>query len=184
MDRLLPAPHWHGVDLGWAYGSALHGVVRQLRCRDAARDALHDAFVRLGLAVRDRAGSPIEEPHAYFRAVLRSVLADLVRRRALAPMAASDCAAADEDPCAALERLQSDLAPSAEQLLVVRRRLEALSRLLDRLPPRCREVFWLLRIEGLAQREIAVRLGISLNTVERHAMRALLDLRAWHASEG
>lgn len=33
------------------------------------------------------------------------------------------------------------------------------------------------RIEGFAQKEIAAELNISLNMVERHLIRALLDLR-------
>ena len=38
-------------------------------------------------------------------------------------------------------------------------------RQLDDLPPRCREVFELARLEGLSQAEIAGRLAISVNTV-------------------
>jgi RNA polymerase sigma-70 factor (ECF subfamily) len=38
-------------------------------------------------------------------------------------------------------------------------------------------VFWLARIEGHRQVHIATLLGISLNMVERHLIRALLDLR-------
>jgi RNA polymerase sigma-70 factor (ECF subfamily) len=39
-------------------------------------------------------------------------------------------------------------------------------------------VFWLARIEGHRQAHIASMLNISLSMVERHLMRALLDLRA------
>lgn len=49
---------------------------------------------------------------------------------------------------------------------------------LDRLPPRCREVVLLRKIEGLSTREVAVRLNISVDTVEQqmvHGMRALVD---------
>lgn len=46
------------------------------------------------------------------------------------------------------------------------------------LPPRCREVFVLHKLEGLSQREVASRLGISLNMVEKHVMRGLLACRA------
>ena len=49
---------------------------------------------------------------------------------------------------------------------------------LDRLPPRCREVVWLRKVEGLSTLQTAERLGISVNTVERHitqGMRALVD---------
>jgi RNA polymerase sigma-70 factor (ECF subfamily) len=49
---------------------------------------------------------------------------------------------------------------------------------LDRLPPRCREVIVLRKIEGLSQREVAARMGIGEDTVERQmvqGMRALVD---------
>ena len=49
---------------------------------------------------------------------------------------------------------------------------------LDRLPPRCREVVWLRKVEGLSTRQTAERLGISADTVEKQitqGMRALVD---------
>ncbi len=46
------------------------------------------------------------------------------------------------------------------------------------LPPRCREVFVLHKLEGLSQREVAGQLGISLNMVEKHVMRGLLACRS------
>ena len=49
---------------------------------------------------------------------------------------------------------------------------------LDRLPPRCREIVRLRKVEGLTTRETAERLGISVNTVEKQmtqGMRALVD---------
>lgn len=49
---------------------------------------------------------------------------------------------------------------------------------LDRLPPRCREVVVLRKIEGLTTKEVAARLNVSVDTVEQqmvHGMRALVD---------
>lgn len=44
---------------------------------------------------------------------------------------------------------------------------------IDRLPDQCRKVFGMSRFEGLKQREIAERLGISLKTVKNHITHAL-----------
>lgn len=44
------------------------------------------------------------------------------------------------------------------------------------LPPRCRQVFVLVRIDGLSQGEVARRCGISLKTVEKHLAKALAAL--------
>lgn len=49
---------------------------------------------------------------------------------------------------------------------------------LERLPPRCREVVRLRKIEGLSTREAAERLGVGIDTIEKqlvHGMRALVD---------
>ncbi len=49
---------------------------------------------------------------------------------------------------------------------------------LDALPPRCREVVRLRKIEGLTTRETADRLGVGIDTIERQltqGMRALVD---------
>lgn len=49
---------------------------------------------------------------------------------------------------------------------------------LDQLPPRCREVVRLRKVEGLSTREVAGRLGIGIDAVEQHTtlgMRALVD---------
>jgi RNA polymerase sigma-70 factor (ECF subfamily) len=44
--------------------------------------------------------------------------------------------------------------------------LELLTQAIQSLPDRCREVLTLRKIEGLSQREIAARMGISEHTVE------------------
>lgn len=54
---------------------------------------------------------------------------------------------------------------------------EAVNRAIDRLPPRCREVFLLSRDTGLTYGEIATELGISIKTVETQMGRALKTLR-------
>ena len=51
-----------------------------------------------------------------------------------------------------------------------------LTRALAKLDPQTREVFLLHRSEGLSYGEIAERLGISAEAVERHIADALFDL--------
>jgi len=49
---------------------------------------------------------------------------------------------------------------------------------MDALPPRCREVVRLRKVEGLTTRETADRLGVGIDTIEQQltlGMRALVD---------
>lgn len=48
---------------------------------------------------------------------------------------------------------------------------------LEKLPPRCREIFELSRFEGLKNQEIADNLGLSKRTVELQVSNALKQLR-------
>lgn len=164
-------PQWLGLDLGWAYRDLLPTIWRSTRCVHRAQDVLHDAFVRYALSGRHET---LTTPHAYLRTVVRSVLADHARdqvRWTCLPANPGE----GESPMATDSMALTT--PSAEFLLDLQQRLTAVQTLIDGLPPRCREVFWLCRVEGLTQPEIARRLDITLNTVERHLMRALIDLR-------
>jgi RNA polymerase sigma-70 factor (family 1) len=56
-------------------------------------------------------------------------------------------------------------------------RIEILNKLIDQLPPRCKEVFILNKLERRKYKEIANDLGISIKTVENHMSKALSFLR-------
>lgn len=76
-----------------------------------------------------------------------------------------------------------DLTPDADWLtpdrhVDGRQQLHRVQMGLDRLPPRCREVIWLRKVEGLSTREVAERLGVGIDAVEQQTMlgmRALTD---------
>lgn len=70
-----------------------------------------------------------------------------------------------------------DEAP-ADRRLIAREELKRLQEALDRLPPRCRQVVQMRKIEGVSQREVARRMGITEDTVERqvsNGVRALAE---------
>ncbi|WP_292020692.1 MULTISPECIES: RNA polymerase sigma factor [unclassified Brevundimonas] len=69
-------------------------------------------------------------------------------------------------------------APSPEQAAADRQELGRVAALIAALPPKCREVFTLRKIQGLSQREVAQRLGLSESTVEKHIGKALGILTA------
>lgn len=52
-----------------------------------------------------------------------------------------------------------------------------IKKIVDSLPPQCREAFILSREEQLSYKAIADRMNISVNTVEKHVSKALKKLR-------
>lgn len=156
---------WHGIQLEWAYGDLLRSIRRQLNCPHQSKDILHDALIRYALTSSVNRN---HVPHAYLRSIVHNLIIDhhhdSVRYTSLEILPEQQAA------------LINAAAPSSEQIEEVRQKLYAIQQLLDALPKRCREVFWLYRVEGYTQSEIAAQLGISKNMVERHVMRALLDL--------
>ena len=73
--------------------------------------------------------------------------------------------------------LENDLelageAPSAAEVFENRERLERAVSTVESLPERCRKIFLHNRLDGMRQRDIARRYGISLRLVEKQITRA------------
>ena len=64
-----------------------------------------------------------------------------------------------------------DLTPE-DDLMFIELRKE-IDRVMHSLPPRCREVFYMSRFEGLNNREIAQRTQTSIQNVEKHISKAM-----------
>ena len=77
----------------------------------------------------------------------------------------------------------ADHQPSPENVVLYRSEFARLLRVVDRLSPRCREVFVLGKFEGLSLAEIGERLGISRNTVVTHMVNALAAIEREMASD-
>jgi RNA polymerase sigma-70 factor (ECF subfamily) len=124
-----------------------------------------------------RDGLPGNTPAYVFRTA-RNLLIDCARRaRVVSFVLVTEL---DELP----EAPRNEWCPERETAAGVELRL--LADALGSLPPRCREVVRLRRVEGLSQRDIAARLGIAEGTVEKHmtlGMRALAEALAGRGVE-
>lgn len=69
-------------------------------------------------------------------------------------------------------RIESD-APSPERIASGRQELARVRSLIAALPDRCRQIVEMRKIDGLSQKEIARRLGVSEAVVENEASRGL-----------
>ncbi|MCA1325590.1 RNA polymerase sigma factor [Herbaspirillum sp. alder98] len=142
------------------YGDLKRRLTRLLGSDDLAGDALQDTWLRLQRMDADT--SPIMNPHAFLLRMAANIAVDQRRSqsRALPP-----------GEIAELLDL-ADHAPGPEQTVEARSEVQALLRLLERMPARRREILIMVRLEGMLQKEVAERLGISLRTVEHELKRA------------
>lgn len=113
--------------------------------------------------------SHVRQPRAYVYSVAQSVVLQQLRRAQVVSIEAvaeiERVAIGGEEACP--ERTASS-----------RQELARIGALIDSLPDKCRQAFVLRRIEGYSQREIAQRMQISENTVEKHickGIRVLMD---------
>lgn len=67
----------------------------------------------------------------------------------------------------------ADSPPAVDRLLIAREELARVLDAADGLSEPARTIFWLNRIKGVPQRDIAKRLGVSRTTVEKHVRRAM-----------
>jgi RNA polymerase sigma factor (sigma-70 family) len=116
----------------------------------------------------------IESPRAYaFRTAWSLILRQVRRAQVVSIQAVADVGDLE---------IEAD-EPGLEQQLSARQELRRLSVAVDSLPPRCREVFLLRKVEGLSQREVARHTGLSESTVEKHVSRAIHLLGQWLATD-
>ena len=129
--------------------------------RDELADIRQESYARVYEASR---GSRPLHPKAFLFATARHLMADRIRRGRIVSIQA----AGDSDY---LNVLIDELTP--EHRISAAQELAKLARAYDRLPARCREVFWLRRIKELPQKEVAARLGVTEKAIEKHIANAM-----------
>lgn len=108
-------------------------------------------------------------PRAFLFITAAHLLTDRMRRRRVV---AIDAVGDVES----LDVLVEEVSP--ERRISAHEELRRLAEAIDLLPPRCREVVWMRRVDDLPQKEVARRLGITEKSVEKHVMRGMKMLAA------
>ncbi len=128
-----------------------------------AKDVVQEAYLRIALMGKRAQG--IMQPRAFLYHIAKRILIDEWRKEKenfIFSLKEMDHTLCDEEP---LEHLLSTA------------RIERLEQTIEKLPPRCQMAFKLHKFEGYSHKEIALRMGISKNAVEKLIIRALISCR-------
>ncbi len=141
----------------------LSHMIRRIVGVNHVEDIVQETFLK---AYEAAGRQPIRHPQAFMLTTARNLALNHIAR-AEHKLTDSVGGIDDLDPYIDGASLAAELdAESKERFL-------AFCRAVQRLPRECRRVFVLKRVYGLSQKDIAERLGISENTVEKQAGKGL-----------
>ncbi|WP_201213120.1 sigma-70 family RNA polymerase sigma factor [Pseudomonas sp. S36] len=144
----------HGWLVNWLRG--------RLGCSHQAADMAQDTFMRVLLEDRKQ---PIThkliEPRHFLVTIARRVMVDSFRRRSV-----------EEAYLQILAEQPERYAVSPEERLMLLETLHALDSMLSGLGKRVKNAFLLAQLQGLAYKDIAEQLGVSVSSVTKYIARA------------
>lgn len=137
-------------------------LARRLGCVDTAKDLVQDTFLRV---LQNKPGEVLSNPRAFLFRVASNLLIDHHRRQQHRDTVTLD------DPEHPLD--QADQRPSIETVVWSKQQVARLTRAIEELPPKCRQVFLLIKFHHFTHAEVATKLGISQSTVVKHMIKAV-----------
>jgi len=154
---------------------SLHVIPQEQKVRGALRrlgvvesdidDLIQDAYCRLATL---KSVDHIDRPGAYFMQIVKNAWRDGLRRARVIRL---------ENFTENATSIVEDEATGVEATIFAREQLGLIEALLATLPERCRTIFTWKRMEGISQRDIARRLGVSENVVENDVQKALRTIQ-------
>jgi len=142
-------------------------LFRRVGCREIAAELTQETFIRM---MSYQTGESIQNVRAMLYRIAGNLAIDHHRTYMKHPE--SVCI----DDLAYDEQLATDLTDPA-RVMCARQILERLCAAVEELPPQCHRAFVLHKFDGHSHAEIAERLGITRNAVEKLLIRALVQLR-------
>lgn len=128
---------------------------------DDLEDVIQDTYCQIAAL---KGVGHIASGRAYFFTAARSIVLMRLRR---ARVVSIESILEIEDTDIAMDE------PTPERVVAARRELERVQRFIEELPDRCREIFELRKVDGLSQREVAERLGVTESVVENNVGRGM-----------
>lgn len=161
LDERGPSAQWFANEVR-AHDAMVKAYLRSSfpAIRDV-EDVAQESYLR---AWKAHATRPIKSAKALFFTVARRLALNAIRRERRSPVTTAS----------ELEQRRAfDQAPDAALAVSTAEEVQLLIEAVEALPAKCREIFVLRRLQGVPQKEIAERLGLSEQTVQVQAARGL-----------
>lgn len=147
------------------YNALCNYAYSYLNNHDTAEDAVQEVFLHLW---RKRDALPqLSEITPYLFKSVRNKALEIIRKSNNESLKLMNMAQEKD------EAINSDTEENSKKYM----QMERLNNLIRQLPPKCRDIFVLSKIEGLTYDEIAELKKISKKTVENHMVNAFKNLR-------
>jgi RNA polymerase sigma-70 factor (ECF subfamily) len=130
-------------------------LIRVWPRRDEHADIRQETYARVFESARKNRP---QMPKAFLFATARHLMADRIRRERIVSIKAGG----ESD---FLNVLVDEMTP--ERRVSGTEELTKLARALDRLPPKCRQIFWLRRVQDIPQKQLADRFGVTEKAIEK-----------------
>lgn len=140
--------------------------------REDIEDTVQETYLRTLIAEEN---TEIQSPKAFLFRVARNIALNRKKRQRRK---------FEEAVGSVDELIAVDDGPTPFDALYSQEKMRAFCKALDALPPQCRKVFVMQRMQGLSYQEIAERLGCSPRTIEKHLQKALQRCAEHLASNG
>src|ERR1700722_7302528 len=169
QERPGPASESHEALMERLYSEHNQALIRFLMTRvdseQEAQDVAHEAYVRM---LQLDARGAVSYLSAYLFRTAANIAIDRIRRTQTGQRAHQSVSRA----------LGEAAFPARGHPIASRQELELIARYLEELPPKCRQAFYLHRIQDMGLDEIARELGVSKRMVHHYLLRAIVHCRA------
>lgn len=135
-------------------------------------DVVQESYLRV---YRTKAQKPIESVKGFLFLIAKRLALDALRRN----KTATDERVTDFDPNRVIED-----AEGVPETISKRQEIRLLAEAIHALPPRCRDIMILRKLEGLSHKEICARLSINEATVETQVRRGIAKCSEYLAARG
>lgn len=140
------------------------GLVRQ---REAAEEIVSDVFFEVWKARKDL--GKIENINSWLYTITYRKSISFLRKKK-----GNMTVSLDEIQDFVFEPLQSP-----DEKLISKEEITHINNAIQQLPPKCKQVFFLTKIEGMPYLEISKILGISVKTINNHVAKAILIISSY-----